>query len=152
MIRLVLTTTALALAGPAHAITCSFDTITPVSFGAYDVFTSSPLDSTGTVRLVCTAVIPADNITIDLDAGGGGSFAPRRLARSGGGTPLSYNLFNDAARTTRWGDGTSGTSHYGPANPPDGAAFDLTVYGRVTALQDVAAGTYADSVVATINS
>lgn len=141
----------LALTTPAHALSCAFDSVTPVSFGAYDVFTSSPLDSTGTLWLTCNGVAPADNITIDLNGGGAAGFSPRLLARAGGGAALAYNLYTDAARTTRWGDGTSGTGHYGPANPPNLTSFDLTVYGRVPALQDVAGGTFSDAIVATIN-
>jgi spore coat protein U-like protein len=136
---------------PALAVTCSFDSVTPVSFGPYDVFSAAPLDSTGALWLTCTGVAPADNITVDLDAGNAGTFSPRRLARAGGGSDLAYNLYLDPARTVRWGDGTAGTSHFGPSNPPDGSSFRLDTYGRVPALQDVASGSFSDGVVATIN-
>ena len=68
-----------------------------------------------------------------------------------GGEALGYNLYMDASRTTIWGDGTSGTSAYSRNNPPNGTNVSLPVYGRVGAAQDVSAGTYSDTVLATIN-
>jgi spore coat protein U-like protein len=68
-----------------------------------------------------------------------------------GGELLGYNLFRDAARTTIWGDGTSGTSVYFDASPPKDTNVNVTVYGRVSAGQDVSAGTFADTISATIN-
>lgn len=139
-----------ALPCPAWAISCSFVSVSGVSFGAYDVFSSSPLDTTGTITIICTSVGGTDNITVDLSQGGASSFSPRQLARSGGGV-LDYNLYVDAPRTTTFGDGTSGTAHYGPTNPPDNTNVAITVYGRIGAQQDVPGGSYSDTVVATIN-
>ena len=118
-----------------------------VSFGTYNVFSASPLDSTGSVTYTCTDIRPSVRITINLSRGGAPTFNPRRMLKSG--EALNYNLYMDAARTTIWGDATSGTSQYGPvkANPTD----TLTIYGRIPAGQDVTAGSYTDTVVATIN-
>src|SRR5579863_9468060 len=103
----------------AHATTsCSFTSVVGVAFGAYDVFALSPLDTAGSLTFVCTGVGASDTIVIDLSMGGGSSFTPRALAAAG--SSLSYNLFLDAARTAIWGDGTRGTSHYGPMTPTSG--------------------------------
>ena len=141
---------AAALPTPAFAISCSFVSVSGASFGAYDVFSVGALDTTGSITIVCTSVVPTDNITLDLSQGGASSFSPRVLSRAGGGS-LDYNLYTDAARTTVFGDGSSGTGHYGPANPPDNSNVTITVYARVPAQQDVVAGTYSDTIVATIN-
>jgi spore coat protein U-like protein len=118
-----------------------------VSFGTYDVFGGSPLDSTGSVTYNCLSVL--GTITIDLSRGGAPTFSPRRMLRSA--ETLNYNLYLDAARMTIWGNATSGTSHYGPVTPPLLTNVTVTIYGRIPAGQDVSAGSYTDTVVATIN-
>jgi spore coat protein U-like protein len=63
---------------------------------------------------------------------------------------LQYNLYLDAARTAIWGDGTGGTQSYTTASPPSGTQV-VTIYGRIVAGQDVAAGGFADTVTAIVN-
>lgn len=67
-----------------------------------------------------------------------------------GGSTLDYNLYIDAARSSIWGDGSSGTSHYS-ATLALPILNTLTVYGRVPAAQDISAGSSSDTVVVTIN-
>ncbi len=62
---------------------------------------------------------------------------------------LNYNLYLDAARTSIWGDGTGGTALFTVAIP-SGKAVNVTIFGRIPAGQDVAAGSYSDSIVVTI--
>ena len=131
--------------GRAEAGHCSISA-TSVSFGSYDVFASTPTDTTGTVSFTCTG--NAD-VTITLSKGGGSTFNPRTL--SGGTDTLNYNLYKDAARTTIWGDGTGSTSSYTQLNVPNSTAQNLTIYARIPAAQDVSAGTYTDSVTVTID-
>src|SRR5687768_6144872 len=120
---------------------------TGVSFGTYDVFGASPVDSTGSVTFACGAAVR--NITVTLSAGQGGSFSPRTLVK--GIESLSYNLYTDAARTAVWGNGTGGTQTYSNADPPNVTNVVLTIYGRIPASQDVSAGPYGDTVTATVN-
>lgn len=120
---------------------------TAVSFGTYNVFSGSAVDSTGTITYRCNA--QASNITISLSRGSGSSYDPRQMSK--GTERLDYNLFTNAARTTVWGDGTSGTSAYTIANPANNRNVNLTVYGRVPAGQDVSAGIFSDTVTAVIN-
>jgi spore coat protein U-like protein len=134
----------LAAAGHAEAQNCSISVPTSVAFGTYDVY-GAFVDTTGTVRIGC---ILATNVTVDLSRGNAPTFIPRYMVN--GAQHLTYNLYLDAARTTIWGDNTGGSSHSTP-----GTVFftyvNITIYGRVTAGQDVTAGVYSDSVVATIN-
>lgn len=120
---------------------------TAVSFGNYDVFNASSLDSTGLITYRCNAA--AANITIALSTGASSSYSPRQMFK--GAEVLGYNLYRNAARTTIWGDGTGGTSVYFRANPPNNSNVNLTVFGRVPAGQDVSAGTFSDTVTAVIN-
>jgi spore coat protein U-like protein len=133
------------LAGRADAA-CSF-TATGVSFGIYDVFSPAPNDSTGAITFRCDP--PDRNITISIDGGANGTVAGRQLRN--GTELLSYDLYLDAARSTIWGDGTSGTSNYFIKNPAPNRDSNVTIHGRIPAGQDVGVGTYADTVVVVIN-
>lgn len=133
------------LAGRAEAA-CTIST-TAVSFGPYNVFNASATTSTGTVTYRCGN---ADhNITITISTGSSGTFANRTMKK--GSENLTYNLFRDAAFTTVWGDGSGTTGQYSNGNPPNNTDVPLTLYGRVPALQDVSAGSYSDTVIATVN-
>jgi spore coat protein U-like protein len=119
-----------------------------LAFGSYDpivAHASSPLDGTGTVTIACTK---NSTQTIGLGLGGNASGSQRRL-NAGGADYLNYELYKEAARTNVWGN--SGTALLDPGAAPSKAARSITVYGRVAAGQDVPAGSYTDSVVATVN-
>jgi spore coat protein U-like protein len=64
---------------------------------------------------------------------------------------MSYNLYLDAVRVSVWGNGTGGTSRYGPVVPQLLFPVTVTIYGRIPALQNVKVGSYTDTIVATIN-
>jgi spore coat protein U-like protein len=131
----------------AEAATCSITT-TPVAFGTYDVFSSVPTDTTGSVSFTCDGSATNIFITLSRGVGSGANFNRRRL--TGPSDTLDYNLYLDAARTTVWGEGGS-TSTYTNASPPNSTAIVVTIYGRISAGQDVRAGTYTDTVTAIIN-
>ena len=137
------------LAAPREAIgVCSFNSTPGVDFGAYNVFNTSPTDSTGS--LIYTCLLQVTTITIDLNKGHGPSYFPRQMRK--GAETMSYNLYLDAARVSVWGDGTGGTSRYGPMFPPLlGSPVTVTVYGRIPARQNVSVGAYTDTIIATIN-
>jgi spore coat protein U-like protein len=137
----------LALAPRADgALNCSFDSVTGVNFGAYDVFGASPTKATGTITYSCKGAGGGTLMMMDLSPGSG-TFANRTL-RSGGNI-LNYNLYPDAANSQVWGDGT-GTYHY-VVNPGNGAGPPLTVYGTILPGQDVGVGSYTDSIRVTMN-
>ena len=133
-------------ASDAHAQACTISA-TSVNFGTYNVFNGSNVDSTGTITYRCNG--SAHNVTVGLTQGASATFSLREMQK--GSEVLTYNLFLDASRTTIWGDGTSGTSMYQIANPPNNTNVNLTVYGRVAAGQDVSAGTFSDTITAVIN-
>ena len=130
----------------AQAPSCTIS-VTSVAFGNYNVFTTTPDDSTGRITFRCNS--SAFNISISLSDGSSSTFNPRTLRK--GSEILSYNLYRNAARTTIWGNGTGGTSVYTNTNPPNNSNVNLTVYGRIPAQQDVSAGNYSDTVSAVIN-
>jgi spore coat protein U-like protein len=126
-------------------------TATGVNFGAYDVFSSVPLDSTGSVSVSCDEVPPPDPVVMIGTSGTSGGYYPRMMRRSSGSGTLEYNLFTDSSMTAVWGDGTAGTSIVQLKNikrqkPP----VETTIYGRIPAGQNVASGAYADTLTVTI--
>ncbi len=132
----------------AHAaINCNITTV-GVTFGAYDVFSSAPLTSAGSVTIRCVGLgTGSDQISVALSTGGSGSFLSRALFR--GSETMSYNLYLNAGHTQIWGDGTAGTLKY--ASVSNNQSITLTIFGRIPPGQDVSAGTYSDTIVATIN-
>lgn len=138
----------------AHAIASCSVSATSVSFGTYNPLSASHTNSTGTVTVSCSLIGILSllvSYNINLSKGGSATFNPRRM--TSGANTLNYNLYTNSTRTTIWGDNTSGTSRIS-----DGYLLGLgttvrnyTVYGRVPALQNVAAGAYADTITVTVN-
>ena len=124
---------------------------TSVSFGTYDPLIPAPTDSQGSISYSCGTQIdtrtPIKTIQVELSRGSSGSYD---RAMSGGPTPLHYNLYLDAARQTVWGDESSGTDVLRHASPQNHQTYTVPVYGRILAQQDISAGTYVDTVMATI--
>ncbi|HSN04813.1 MAG TPA: spore coat U domain-containing protein [Nitrospira sp.] len=136
------------LPAAAHAaINCTITTVA-VAFGAYNVYSSTPLTSAGSVTITCRGIgVGTDPVSVSLSAGNSGSFQPRRMLR--GLETLTYNLYLDAAHTQVWGDGTGGTQRF--ASVSNNRALNLAVFGHIPPGQDVSVGTYSDTIIATIN-
>jgi spore coat protein U domain-containing protein, fimbrial subunit CupE1/2/3/6 len=125
---------------------CSITT-TAVNFGSYDPLVAnatSPLDGTGAVIVACTK---GAGTRIDLGLGANPSGSTRRM--QAGTDFLAYELYQNAGRTTTWRSGSSAGQTI--ATAPNKNPRTFVVYGRVPAGQDVAAGSYSDTVLATIN-
>lgn len=179
-IRLRQRATALALASlfglsiaPAHAgsstqnlpvsasvaANCTIST-NALAFGAYDpVVTnaSTALNGSGSVAIACTKG-SAPAITLGLGANNVGSV--RNMKITGGGTDLlGYELYQPPNTTPGtacsfpgtqvWG--SSGAAIFTPTAPSSKASRTYNVCGTVAAGQDVAVGSYQDTVVATVN-
>ncbi len=128
------------------ASNCTIST-SALSFGSYDPIVANAtanLDGTGTVTITCTKGAVT---TVGLDLGGNASGTTRRMAS--GTERLSYELYKDSSRSSVWGN--SGTDLNDTGTAPSKAARAFTVYGRIPSAQDVAAGSYSDTVTATVN-
>lgn len=114
-------------------------TYTSLNFGTY---TGTVLDSASTAKISCTN----GSWTLGLNAGNGsGATITNRILTGPGGAKLNYNLFQEASRTTVWGNTTS-TQESGSGSTT------LTVYGRVLASQYPVPGTYTDTISSATNS
>lgn len=87
-------------------------------------------------------------IGADVGANAAGAVGTTR-AMTNGTNFLSYELYVDISRTNIWQ--TTGASNLINYTSTGKAAASQTIYGKVVAGQDVAAGSYTDSVVMTIN-
>ena len=125
---------------PATAANCTVGVISVV-FGTYNTLTGASLDGAGSVAVTCDVT---DSYTVALSSGQG-SYAARKLLS--GTNVMYYNLFTDALRSLIWGDGTVGTMLVSGS----GTGAIYTVYGRIPGGQNLAAGTYADSITVTLD-
>jgi spore coat protein U-like protein len=135
-----------ALPAPAAACTISAP---GVAFGAYNPLAAGHDNSTATITVLCATSVTAPIVA--LSTGGSGTYSPRRLA--GTGFNLNYNLYTNSGRTIVWGDGSGGSvtqTLSGGTIVSGQRRFRRTVYGRITALQNVGAGAYSDTITLTV--
>ncbi|MDE2149379.1 MAG: spore coat protein U domain-containing protein [Gammaproteobacteria bacterium] len=155
----VLAGTAVLRAGAAQAASC---TVTPsaMAFGAYDALSAAPTLGAAPLLVQCQytnffELIFGFSVSfqVALSAGASGNVANRLM--QGGPDRLFYNLFTDATRTVVWGDGSAGSAtQAGQITVPGfqgSGQQSFTVFGRIPALQNVAAGSYQDTITVTVN-
>ncbi|MBD2131755.1 spore coat protein U domain-containing protein [Sphaerospermopsis sp. FACHB-1094] len=129
---------------------CSIST-TPLAFGDYDplvTHATTHLDATATVTTTCSN---GRGTYIRLGQGanaatGSTNVSPGRRLKNSGNGYINYNIYQNSARTTNWGN-TVDTS---PNVTGTGSAQVTTIYGRIPAGQAADATTYSDTVVATV--
>jgi spore coat protein U-like protein len=142
---------AIASATPAHAaLGCTF-TITNIAFGNINLLANTNFDTTGTLTANCTGAVANSTTRVcpNLNAGSGGTTTGNPRFMLNGANQLSYNLYQDAARTTVWGSYLwAFTSFTAPTlnitmNASGAGSGSLTIYGRVNSGQQTdAAGSY----------
>jgi len=132
---------------------CTIST-TPVGFGNYDPLSGAVNNAFGTVVITCTKSAPGVTITL---ANGNNFVANRRM--SDGTNFMNYEIYQPPTNVAgvactwvtpqRWG--TAGAEIFTPTVPPSKAARTYNVCGQIAAGQDLAAATFTDTVVATVN-
>lgn len=143
----------LICSAPSYALcllcTCTASAQT-INFGTYTISAQDAV--TGTFTVGCTAILALSaTVTVSAATGSSGSYTNRTLTK--GTSSLNYNLYTTSAYSTVWGDGTSGTSTMNQTQAIGlltTTFFNFPVYGRIPALQDVAPGTYTDSLIVTV--
>lgn len=132
--------TAVNVAVSANVASNCVMTAGSVAFGAYDPLVtnaSTDLDQTGSVSVACVKGTVAN-----VGLGNGANYSGGRRMTNGSDF-LNYNLYTTAGRSTVWD--TTNRVGYTAASK---ASTSLMIYGRVPSNQDVAAGSYTDTVVA----
>jgi spore coat protein U-like protein len=125
---------------------CTIAVTTQVVFPAYDpVGTNATAndDTTGVLSVTCTK---GAGVSVGLGLGANATGTQPRMKGPGATDFLNYMLYSDSTRTTPW---SNATYAIGPA--PNKTARSFTVYARIPSGQDISTGTYADTVVATVN-
>lgn len=136
------------------AVSCQVAATGP-AFGTYNPTNTSATVANGTLTATCT-LTSGNSATVTLTSsystGASGTFSSRVMLS--GANRLSYNLYYDAAYTQIRGDGTGGSQTGSGSMSLTRAAptqeIQSTIYGRVTAGQDVAPGTYTDTITVTV--
>ena len=148
---------ALLAAGPAAAATsCMLNVGGGMAFGSYDVLSAAPNDSVATVTALCTRNRGPQfvTVTVQLSQGSNGTSVSARRMRNIGpaGGYLNYNLFRDVARSAVWGFSTGVDTVSQTLSVPNrgSSTATFTIYGRIPAKQDVAVGSYTDTVTVTV--
>jgi spore coat protein U-like protein len=121
---------------------CTIDAA-DLDFGTYDP--TGNLDASSQISITCTNAT-AWNVGLNEGSFAGATVTSRKMTGPSS-FALAYSLFTDSARTQNWGNtvGTDTVSGTGT-----GAADAVTVFGRIPASQNVGAGSYQDTVTATI--
>jgi spore coat protein U-like protein len=133
---------------------CAINSTAAVAYGNYDPAvvnssTGANATATGSLTITCTS---GATTTVFLGQGtnaatGSTDAAPLRQMVFGGTNFLAYSLYQNAGFSTVWGNTTGTSASY----TGSGGADTVNVYGSVAKGQNVPAGAYADSVVATVN-
>lgn len=147
---------AFACAGARAATTVSCTVSAgSIAFGIYNPLATTSNASSGTLRIDCSgkgtgSVQVTANLT--LSAGLSGSYATRKMFS--GVNTLNYNIYWSTAYNQIMGDGTGGSfgGSAGPFTVPAGGTNSATgaMYGLIPASQDVAPGSYLDTIVVTV--
>ncbi len=136
----------LSLIFPAAAA-CRFKSISDISFGNYNVFSTLPnTGGVGSLAISCTGGGEHSNFDVTLSTGQSNSYAYRIMKN--GPNSLNYNLYTNAARTVVWGNGTGGSSVMSASR---NSTTTLSIYGLIPEGQDAAFGSYSDNIAATVN-
>jgi spore coat protein U-like protein len=137
---------AFASQAPFAATSCTFKSVSPVSFGAYDVFSTQPNNNgVGSITIDCKGS-GNDPFDVTLSTGQSHSYTTRTMGS--GANRLDYNLYTGADRSAVWGNGHGGSQFM---TVRKNKATTLSIFGQIPAGQDAAIGTYTDAIVATVN-
>jgi len=148
-----------AMNWPASAATCNLS-IGNLSFGSY---VGAQISSTSSASFTCTKTTPGNtpervDYTVSLSTGAG-SYAQRSMTRTAlPADTLPYNLYLNllppVLNTSVWGDGTgttvrwTGSFNLSSGNPT--RTDTATLVGAIPAGSFPSAGSYQDTVVATV--
>jgi len=125
-----------------------------LAFGVYPANSAAQVTATGTFTVTCTATGSGSATvsgTLSLSTGSSGQFATRTM-RAGTGV-LDYNIYTSPAYSQIFGDGTAGTyelSETGTVTAGQVYQVGGALYGLIPARQDVAPGSYVDTIVMTV--
>lgn len=132
---------------------CVINSAGNLAFGSYNPLSATATTGSSVISVNCTK---GDAYTIALNDGLYGTSDTTR-AMSDGATPtpdkLAYQLYTDSGYTKVWNSTCGGSNNCGSgtgAGPGAGNAQTYTVYGQITAGQNVPANSYSDTITLTV--
>jgi spore coat protein U-like protein len=122
-----------------------------IAFGSYDPTTSTALTAQGAITAKCTK---GDVVTVALSQGANSAIAstaavPVRQMASGTNM-LPYHIYLASTGTTEWGTGAS-NQPVAQTSLSVNTPLSFVTYGSLPAGTDVPAGSYSDTVTATVS-
>lgn len=118
-----------------------------VAFGAFTpTSTATTLSANGTVSATCSNGVA---YALSLDAGTKGTIGTRQMggANAANADLLAYNIYTTTAKTTIFGNGTTGSKINSTGT---GSAQAITVYGGLLTNQYVTPDNYSDTLTVTM--
>lgn len=150
----------MAASGPAlAAVTCTVSNAT-LNFGAYNDSSASPTNVSTTFTVSCCRTGTGGNTLVTVSANAGlnsATASPRAMKNTANADLMNYSLSTASFGGAAWGNGSNGGSAFAQnLNVSTRCAvgndtITPTIYGQITQLQSVSAGSYADSVTMTVS-
>jgi spore coat protein U-like protein len=147
-----------AVALSTCGILCSCTiSVTTINLGGYNPIANTATTATGSLTVSCQLLSAIGTVlepfTVSLSQGHSSTFAARQMTGSTA-TTLNYNLFSNAAMTSVWGDGT-GISQILSSSIQVSVLNLLTpqiqtIFAQIPAGQKIPAGSYSDTITATL--
>jgi spore coat protein U-like protein len=137
----------------AVTFTCTVGA-TGVAFGTYNPLSPVGDSAVGSWTVTCNALGSGSATvagTLTLSAGSSGSYAARTM--KSGTHALQYNIYASAGHSQVIGDGSAGTFALSDSGTVTaGQVYQITgsMYGFMPPSQDIAAGSYTDTIVVTV--
>ena len=116
----------------------------PLNFGTTSVITGA-INATSTISVTCTN-LALYNVALSAGTATGATVTTRKMTGLGGAT-IAYSLYQNAGRTTNWGNTVNVDTEPGTGT---GSAQTVTVYGQVPPQPPTRVGAYSDTIVATL--
>lgn len=113
-------------------------------FGNYDPVAAANLDAQTTMSVTCTNGT-GYQIGLNLGSGTGATTATRYMKK--GSDLLGYTLYQNAGRTTLWGNTQNTDTRTGTGT---GSAATVDVFARVPMHQTAPVGNYSDTITVTV--
>jgi len=115
--------------------TCSISSVTNLDFSTYDPTSAvNDDDGVGDVAFTCTKGTAYD------------VYITGSRTMTDGTDTLNFQMYQESGRTTLWPSGAPGVT----GTAADNTVITRNIYGRITASQDVGAGTYNGTVTVTV--
>lgn len=133
---------------------CTINT-SPVNFGSYNPAATTPTTVSGAVAVACVkGSVPVISLGAGLNPGT--NAGERAMKRTDGEDKLAYYLYKPASlaaactgnESSVWG--ATGADRLEPGAATSNALTTYNICGKIPAQQDVATGTYQDTVTATV--